>query len=75
MATGKTFRGTHQGVLRGPAPTGNRVAWEFLDLFRVRDGRLLEHWTSLDLEALRAQLRVPGNGAPVRCGQPGSSRV
>jgi len=59
VATRKTFRGTHCGELWGLAPTGNRVTWEFLDLFRVRDGKLLEHWASMDLEALRAQLRTP----------------
>jgi predicted ester cyclase len=24
---------------------------------RVRDGKIIEHWTSMDLEALRAQMR------------------
>ncbi|WP_433385236.1 hypothetical protein ACQPZX_14560 [Actinoplanes sp. CA-142083] len=26
---------------------------------RIRDGKIVEHWTSMDLEALRAQMR-PG---------------
>ena len=30
---------------------------EFIDIFRVRDGRLIEHWTSMDIAALRAQMR------------------
>ena len=29
-----------------------------VDIFRVRDGKLAEHWTSMDLDALRAQMRA-----------------
>ena len=57
VATRKTLRGTHLGELWGLPPTGNRVAFEFIDIFRVRDGQLAEHWTSMDLAALRAQMR------------------
>ena len=57
VATRKTLRGTHRGELWGLPPTGNRVEWEFIDIFRVRDGKLAEHWTHMDLEALRAQMR------------------
>lgn len=58
VATRKTFRGTHLGEIWGLAPTGNRVEFEFIDIFRVRDGRLIEHWTSMDLGALRHQMRT-----------------
>jgi predicted ester cyclase len=57
VATRKTLRGTHDGELWGLPPTGNRVEWEFIDIFRVKDGKLVEHWTSMDMEALRAQMR------------------
>jgi predicted ester cyclase len=58
VATRKTFRGTHLGDIWGLAPTGNRVEFEFIDIFRVSDGRLIEHWTSMDLGALRHQMRT-----------------
>ncbi len=57
VATRKTLRGTHRGELWGLPPTGNRVEWEFIGIFRIRDGRLVEHWTHMDFEALRAQMR------------------
>jgi predicted ester cyclase len=57
VATRKTLRGTHRGELWGLPPTGNRVEWEFIDIFRVRDGKLVEHWTHMDFEALRMQMR------------------
>jgi predicted ester cyclase len=58
VATRKTFRGTHLGEIWDLPPTGNRVELEFIDIFRVRDGRLIEHWTSMDLAALRHQMRT-----------------
>ena len=57
VATRKTFRGTHLGELWDLPPTGNRVELEFIDIFRLRDGRLIEHWTSMDINALRQQMR------------------
>jgi predicted ester cyclase len=59
VATRKTFRGTHTGKLWDLPPSGNRAEWEFIDIMRVRDGKIVEHWTSMDLEALRAQMRQP----------------
>ena len=61
VATRKTLRGTHRGELWGLPPTGNRVEWEFIDIFRVRNGKLVEHWTHMDFEALRAQMRPTVN--------------
>jgi predicted ester cyclase len=57
VATRKTLRGTHLGELWDLPPTGNRVEFEFIDIFRVADGKLIEHWTSMDLAALRTQMR------------------
>jgi predicted ester cyclase len=57
VTTRKTLRGTHRGEIWGLPATGNRVEWEFIDIFRVRDGKLVEHWTHMDFEALRAQMR------------------
>jgi predicted ester cyclase len=57
VATRKTLRGTHLGELWDLPPTGNRVELEFIDIFRVCDGRLIEHWTSMDIGALRRQMR------------------
>jgi predicted ester cyclase len=57
VATRKTFRGTHQGEIWGLPPTGNQVEWEFMDIMRVRDGKIIEHWAGMDLETLRSQMR------------------
>ena len=57
VATRKTFRGTHTGEIWGLPPTRNPVTWEFMDIMRVRDGKIIEHWAGMDMEALRAQMR------------------
>ena len=62
VATRKTFRGTHRGELWGHPASGNVVEWEFIDIFRVKDGRLIEHWTSMDIAALRKQMEPRAHG-------------
>jgi len=57
VATRKTLRGTHLGEIWDLSPTGNRVEFEFIDIFRVTDGKLVEHWTHMDFDALRLQMR------------------
>ena len=47
------------GASCGASAPPETVEWEFIDIFRVQDGRLIEHWTSMDMEALRTQMR-PG---------------
>jgi predicted ester cyclase len=57
VVTRKTFRGTHLGEQWGLAPTGNQVQVEFIDIFRIRDGQLAEHWHHFDWGDLRSQMR------------------
>jgi predicted ester cyclase len=58
VATRKTFRGTHQGEFMGIPPTGRRVAIELIDVVRVVDGRVVEHWNVVDNLGLLQQLGV-----------------
>ena len=59
VATRKTLRGTHLGEIWDLPATGSQIAFEFIDIFRIKDGQLVEHWTSMDLGALRSQMQ-PG---------------
>ena len=51
-----TMTGTHRGPFQGIPATGRRITVPGLDLVRLRDGLLTEHWGGADLSALRSQL-------------------
>ena len=58
VVTKKTFTGTHEAELAGIPPTGKRVTLQFVDIMRVRDGRIVEHWLSMDQLSFMQQLGV-----------------
>jgi predicted ester cyclase len=59
VASRYTNRGTQQGVFMGKPATGRRITVFGLDMVRVRDGRVVEHWALIDQAALAAQLGSP----------------
>ena len=58
VVTKKTLRGTHTGPLGELPPTGRSVTLQFVDIMRVRDGRIVEHWLSMDQLSFMQQLGV-----------------
>src|SRR5687768_17135602 len=52
VANRYTNRGTHQGEFMGKSATGRSVTVLGLDLVRVRDGQVVEHWALIDQTAL-----------------------
>jgi predicted ester cyclase len=44
VANRYTIHGTHTGDFFGQPPTGERFAIGGMDMVRVRDGQLVEHW-------------------------------
>jgi steroid delta-isomerase-like uncharacterized protein len=52
-----TYTGTHAGELLGIPPTGRRVSYAGVALFRVASGQIAEGWVLGDLYGLVAQLR------------------
>ncbi len=52
-----TITGTHTGEgFLGYPPTGNKVHFDAVDMFRLRDGKLCEHWDVADTRALFSQV-------------------
>jgi steroid delta-isomerase-like uncharacterized protein len=51
-----TFRGTHAGGFLGIAPTGKPVSMSAIEVNRVADGKVVEHWVALDQLGLLQQL-------------------
>ena len=56
VTTYKTYHGTHQGTFLGVAPTGRRIRFEAVDVMRVRNGKITEHWGVANLFSLMQQL-------------------
>jgi steroid delta-isomerase-like uncharacterized protein len=56
VTTFKTYHGTHEGAFLGVAPTGRKVHFETVDVMRVRNGRITEHWGVANLFSLMQQL-------------------
>ncbi|WP_366925101.1 ester cyclase [Nocardioides sp. REDSEA-S30_B4] len=44
VATQYTMRGTHTDEFLGSAATGRRFEARAMDIMRVRDGQIVEHW-------------------------------
>jgi predicted ester cyclase len=47
---------THDGNLLGIAPTGHRVRWDAIDVYRLSDGKIVEEWAGDDLAAILHQV-------------------
>ncbi len=50
--------GTHQGEFMGIDPTGNRVTITGIDILRIVDGKVVEHWGNFDDLGMLQQLGV-----------------
>jgi steroid delta-isomerase-like uncharacterized protein len=61
VVTKKTFTGTNTGEFAGMPATGKRVTLQFVDIMRVRDGKIVEHWLCVDQLSWLQQLGLaPG---------------
>ena len=56
VTTYKTYHGTHEGPLLGVAPTHRKIHFESVDVMRVRDGKIVEHWGVGNLPSLMQQI-------------------
>ena len=54
--------GTHLGPFMGQAPTGRTFRVTALDLLRMREGRVVEHWGFMDTEVMTRQLGLAPPG-------------
>ena len=60
------FHGRHTGEFQGIEPTGREVEIHVIDIVRVANGRIVEHWNCVDRLGLLAQLgALPGSEASV----------
>jgi predicted ester cyclase len=61
VAARVAFRGTHRGEFQGIPPTDKEVAFSSIEIDRIVDGKVQEHWFELDQLGLMRQLgALPG---------------
>lgn len=58
VVTRVTFHGTHQGDFQGIPPTGKEVAFAGILIDRFEGGKIVEHWSNLDMLGMMQQLGV-----------------
>ncbi|MFO1400141.1 MAG: ester cyclase [Steroidobacteraceae bacterium] len=69
VATRYTGRGTHNGHFGALPPSGRHFELSGMTFYRLRDGRIIEEWTTYNESELLRQLGV---GAAAGPGSPGS---
>ena len=52
------FNGTHTGNFMGVPATGKQIAIEAIDILRLVDSKVVEHWGVMDTFGLMQQLGV-----------------
>jgi steroid delta-isomerase-like uncharacterized protein len=58
-----TLRGTHRGPFLQVPPTGRQVAMDVIDVVRLADGKIAEHWGVADNLTLLRQVGAIGEPA------------
>jgi steroid delta-isomerase-like uncharacterized protein len=56
VGTRGRFTGTHQGDFMGIPASGMPIDIKYIDLWRVRDGKLAENWVQMDTAGLMQQI-------------------
>src|SRR5262245_32111275 len=56
VAVSVTVSGTHTGLFMGRPPSGRTFAAASVSIFRIGNGRIVEHWGVFDQIAMLAQL-------------------
>ena len=65
VVTRWTWEGTMTGApLLGVAPSGQKLSFDAIDIWTVRDGQLYEHWDQFDWPRAFVQMGVKGLPAP-----------
>ena len=56
VTTFKTYYGTHEGSFLGIAPTHRKIQFETVDVMRVQNGKITDHWGVGNLLSLMRQI-------------------
>lgn len=57
-----TLTGTHRGEFMGIPATGNSISVTVIDIVRLANGKVVEHWGAMDSGVMMAQLGIAPPG-------------
>ena len=60
----KLWSGTHDGPFMGRQPTGKKIRFEGIVIWRIEDGKLAERWAQIDRLGLMQQLGMMPEPGP-----------
>jgi steroid delta-isomerase-like uncharacterized protein len=66
VVTRKTFSGTHRAEWMGVPATGRQISFGGIDIVRIADGKVVEHWGEFNMLGLLQQIGAPP--APIPTG-------
>lgn len=49
---------THKGSMMGEPPTNKRIQWSEIHIYRLKDGKISEHWAEIAMMELLQQIGV-----------------
>jgi predicted ester cyclase len=49
---------THKGAMMGKPPTNKTIRWSEIHIYRLKDGRIAEHWAEVAMMELLQQTGV-----------------
>ena len=49
---------THKGSMMGEPPTNKRIAWSEIHIYRLKDGKVWEHWAEIAMMELLQKIGV-----------------
>jgi steroid delta-isomerase-like uncharacterized protein len=58
-----SLTGTHRGEFLGIPPTGKTVTLRGIDIYRVQEGKIAEHWNAVDMSGFCQQVGAPPSPA------------
>lgn len=56
IAVRMMIHGTHKGELMGIPPTGKTVIFEGIIIYRLADGKIIDHWMQVDTTSVMQQI-------------------
>jgi predicted ester cyclase len=58
VVTRKAFHATHKGTFMGIEASQKKVVMDVIDIVRLRDGKIVEHWNVLDVHSVLMQIQA-----------------